>query len=209
MEELTPAEWRGVVDVNLNGTFFCTQWAFKLMKAQSPRGGRIINNGSISAQVPRPHSGPYTATKHALTGLTKSTALDGRAFDIACGQIDIGNAETETASRMKAGVLQAHGAIAAARVDRQGLGVFQINNRLPGRLILAIDHVACQRAGFEVAASLRARSASASRVSAVTAVPDACRARDLAVSINCTALASAFSEAAASVFTCERLVVIC
>jgi NAD(P)-dependent dehydrogenase (short-subunit alcohol dehydrogenase family) len=113
LEELTPAEWRGVVDVNLNGTFFCTQWAFKLMKAQSPRGGRIINNGSISAQVPRPHSAPYTATKHALTGLTKSTALDGRAFDIACGQIDIGNAETETASRMKAGVLQAHGAISA------------------------------------------------------------------------------------------------
>jgi len=113
LEELRPDEWRNVVEVNLNGTFFCTQQAFKLMKAQSPRGGRIINNGSISAAVPRPHSAPYTATKHAITGLTKSTALDGRAFDIACGQIDIGNAETDTASRMKAGVLQAHGAVAA------------------------------------------------------------------------------------------------
>ena len=113
LEELSPSEWRSVVDVNLSGTFFCTQQAFKLMKAQSPRGGRIINNGSISASMPRPHSAPYTATKHALTGLTKSSALDGRAYDIACGQIDIGNAETETASRMKAGVLQAHGAIMA------------------------------------------------------------------------------------------------
>jgi NAD(P)-dependent dehydrogenase (short-subunit alcohol dehydrogenase family) len=111
LEDLDPSEWRSVVEVNLNGTFFCTQQAFKLMKAQSPRGGRIINNGSISAAVPRPHSAPYTATKHALTGLTKSTALDGRHFDIACGQIDIGNAETDTASRMKAGVMQAHGAI--------------------------------------------------------------------------------------------------
>jgi NAD(P)-dependent dehydrogenase (short-subunit alcohol dehydrogenase family) len=111
MEELEPSEWQSVVNVNLNGTFYCTQWAFKLMKSQSPRGGRIINNGSISAAAPRPHSAPYTATKHALTGLTKSTSLDGRAFDIACGQIDIGNAETETASRMKAGVVQAHGAI--------------------------------------------------------------------------------------------------
>jgi len=113
LEELSPSEWRSVVDVNLSGTFYCTQWAFKLMKTQSPRGGRIINNGSISASMPRPHSAPYTATKHALTGLTKSSALDGRAYDIACGQIDIGNAETETASRMKAGVLQAHGAIMA------------------------------------------------------------------------------------------------
>jgi NAD(P)-dependent dehydrogenase (short-subunit alcohol dehydrogenase family) len=111
LEELEPSEWQSVVNVNLNGTFFCTQQAFKLMKAQSPRGGRIINNGSISAAVPRPNSSAYTATKHALTGLTKSTSLDGRAFDIACGQIDIGNAETETASRMKAGVMQAHGAI--------------------------------------------------------------------------------------------------
>ena len=113
LEELGPDEWRSVVDVNLSGAFFCTQWAFKLMKAQTPRGGRIINNGSISASVPRPHSAPYTATKHAITGLTKSTALDGRAFDIACGQIDIGNAETDMAARMKAGVLQAHGAVMA------------------------------------------------------------------------------------------------
>jgi NAD(P)-dependent dehydrogenase (short-subunit alcohol dehydrogenase family) len=111
LEDLEPSEWRSVVDVNLNGTFFCTQQAFKLMKAQSPRGGRIINNGSISAMAPRPHSAPYTATKHAITGLTKATSLDGRHFDIACGQIDIGNAETATASRMKAGVPQAHGAI--------------------------------------------------------------------------------------------------
>lgn len=111
LEELEPSEWRSVVDVNLSGAFFCTQQAFKLMKTQSPRGGRIINNGSISAEVPRPHSAPYTATKHALTGLTKCTALDGRAHDIACGQIDIGNAETDTAAQMKKGVLQAHGAI--------------------------------------------------------------------------------------------------
>ncbi len=113
LEELTPSEWRSVVDVNLNGTFFCTQAAFKLMKSQTPRGGRIINNGSISAAAPRPHSAPYTSTKHAITGLTKSTSLDGRAYDIACGQIDIGNAETATASRMKAGVPQAHGGIMA------------------------------------------------------------------------------------------------
>jgi NAD(P)-dependent dehydrogenase (short-subunit alcohol dehydrogenase family) len=109
LEELTVEQWKSVVDVNLSGTFYCTQQAFRLMKAQSPRGGRIINNGSISASAPRPFSAPYTATKHALTGLTKSTSLDGRAYDIACGQIDIGNAETATASRMKAGVLQAHG----------------------------------------------------------------------------------------------------
>jgi NAD(P)-dependent dehydrogenase (short-subunit alcohol dehydrogenase family) len=111
LEELSLSQWQSVVDVNLTGTFLCTQWAFRLMKAQTPRGGRIINNGSISAQAPRPHSAPYTATKHALTGLTKSTSLDGRAYDIACGQIDIGNAETATASRMKAGALQAHGAV--------------------------------------------------------------------------------------------------
>jgi NAD(P)-dependent dehydrogenase (short-subunit alcohol dehydrogenase family) len=110
LEELSVEQWRGVVDVNLSGTFYCTQWAFRLMKAQKPRGGRIINNGSISAAAPRPHSAPYTATKHAITGLTKSTSLDGRAYDIACGQIDIGNAETATAARMKSGALQAHGA---------------------------------------------------------------------------------------------------
>ena len=112
LEELSAEQWRGVVDVNLSGTFYCTQAAFRIMKAQSPRGGRIINNGSISAQVPRPHSAPYTSTKHAITGLTKSTSLDGRAYDIACGQIDIGNAETETASFMKKGAMQAHGAVA-------------------------------------------------------------------------------------------------
>jgi NAD(P)-dependent dehydrogenase (short-subunit alcohol dehydrogenase family) len=112
LEELTFEQWRRVVDVNLTGVFLCTQEAFRLMKAQSPRGGRIINNGSISAHAPRPNSAPYTATKHAVTGLTKSTALDGRAFDIACGQIDIGNAGTEMTARMKDGVLQAGGGIA-------------------------------------------------------------------------------------------------
>jgi NAD(P)-dependent dehydrogenase (short-subunit alcohol dehydrogenase family) len=113
LEELTVEQWRRVVDVNLTGAFFCTQAAFRLMKEQSPRGGRIINNGSISAHAPRPHSAPYTATKHAITGLTRSTALDGRAYDIACGQIDIGNAETDMTARMKKGVLQANGTLAA------------------------------------------------------------------------------------------------
>lgn len=111
LEELTPEQWKSVVDVNLNGTFYCTQWAFRLMKSQSPQGGRVINNGSISSEVPRPHSSPYTSTKHAIRGLTKSTSLDGRAYNIAVGQIDIGNAETETASAMKAGARQAHGAV--------------------------------------------------------------------------------------------------
>lgn len=113
LEELSIEKWRSVVDVNLSGSFYCTQWAFRLMKDQSPRGGRIINNGSISASAPRPFSAAYTATKHAITGLTKSTSLDGRAYDIACGQIDIGNAETDMSARMKTGVLQAHGATAA------------------------------------------------------------------------------------------------
>jgi NAD(P)-dependent dehydrogenase (short-subunit alcohol dehydrogenase family) len=99
------------VNVNLTGAFLCTREAFKLMKAQSPRGGRIINNGSISAHTPRPNSAPYTATKHAITGLTKSTALDGRAFDIACGQIDIGNADTDLTARMKQGVAQPDGRV--------------------------------------------------------------------------------------------------
>src|SRR5688572_3833114 len=98
LEDLPLEKWRSVVDVNLSGTFYCIQWAFRLMKAQSPRGGRIINNGSISATAPRPFSAPYTATKHAISGLTKSTALDGRAYDIACGQIDIGNADTGLAA---------------------------------------------------------------------------------------------------------------
>jgi NAD(P)-dependent dehydrogenase (short-subunit alcohol dehydrogenase family) len=113
LEDLTVEQWRRVVDVNLTGAFLCTQAAFRLMKAQSPRGGRIINNGSISAHTPRPHSAPYTATKHAITGLTKSTALDGRRHDIACGQIDVGNAGTEMTARMKDGVPQADGSTAA------------------------------------------------------------------------------------------------
>jgi NAD(P)-dependent dehydrogenase (short-subunit alcohol dehydrogenase family) len=112
LEELTVDQWRRVIDVNLSGSFYCTQWAFRLMKAQTPRGGRIINNGSLSAAVPRPFSAAYTASKHAITGLTKSTSLEGRAFDIACGQIDIGNADTPLAARMKTGVAQAHGAVA-------------------------------------------------------------------------------------------------
>jgi len=109
LEELALEQWRRVVDVNLTGPFLCTQHAFRLMKDQAPRGGRIINNGSISAHAPRPNSAPYTATKHAITGLTKSTALDGRKYDIACGQIDIGNAGTEMTARMKDGVPQANG----------------------------------------------------------------------------------------------------
>jgi NAD(P)-dependent dehydrogenase (short-subunit alcohol dehydrogenase family) len=113
LEELTVEQWRTVVDTTLTGAFLCTQHAFRLMKRQSPRGGRIINNGSISANVPRPNSAPYTAAKHAITGLTKSTSLDGRAYDIACGQIDVGNAATEmTASMHTTGVPQADGRIA-------------------------------------------------------------------------------------------------
>ena len=113
LEDLAEAQWSAVVGVNLNGAFFCTQAAFRMMKSQQPRGGRIINNGSVSAHVPRPHSAPYTATKHAITGLTKSTALDGRPFDIACGQIDIGNAMTDMTARMAEGVPQADGSTAA------------------------------------------------------------------------------------------------
>ncbi|MBI2159781.1 MAG: SDR family oxidoreductase [Candidatus Rokubacteria bacterium] len=112
LEELSYEKWKAVVDINLTGVFLCTQEAFKLMKSQDPRGGRIINNGSISAHAPRPNSAPYTATKHAITGLTKSTSLDGRKYDIACGQIDIGNAATEMAARMAKGVPQANNSIA-------------------------------------------------------------------------------------------------
>lgn len=112
IEELSVEQWRAVVDTNLTGAFLCTRAAMRLMKAQTPRGGRIINNGSISATAPRPNTAPYTATKHAMTGLTKSTALDGRHFDIACGQIDIGNAATDMASRFSSGAMQAHGALA-------------------------------------------------------------------------------------------------
>ncbi len=113
LDELTIEQWKSVVDVNLTGAFLCTQQAFLLMKQQQPRGGRIINNGSISAHTPRPHSAAYTATKHAITGLTKSTSLDGRRYDIACGQIDIGNAATDMTASFAAGVLQANGETAA------------------------------------------------------------------------------------------------
>jgi NAD(P)-dependent dehydrogenase (short-subunit alcohol dehydrogenase family) len=113
LEELTVEQWKSVVDVNLTGAFLCTQQAFLLMKDQQPQGGRIINNGSISAQSPRPHSAPYTATKHAMTGLTKSSSLDGRRFNIACGQIDIGNAATDMTVTFATGVLQANGQSAA------------------------------------------------------------------------------------------------
>jgi NAD(P)-dependent dehydrogenase (short-subunit alcohol dehydrogenase family) len=112
IEELTIEQWRSVVDVNLTGAFLCTQAAVRMMKNQTPMGGRIINNGSISAHAPRPNSAPYTATKHAMTGLTKSTSLDGRKYNIACGQIDIGNAATEMTARMAGGVPQADGSTA-------------------------------------------------------------------------------------------------
>ncbi len=112
LEELTPEQWQSVVNGNLSGTFYCTQEAFRLMKNQQPMGGRIINNGSVSATTPRPNSAPYTATKHAITGLTKCTSLDGRKYDIACGQIDIGNAATDMTERMSQGVPQANGEIA-------------------------------------------------------------------------------------------------
>ncbi len=111
LEDLTVEQWRNVVDINLSGMFFCIQEAFRMMKEQNPRGGRIINNGSISAHAPRPNSAPYTSTKHAVTGLTRSASLDGRKYDIACGQIDIGNALTEMAARMTKGVPQANGEI--------------------------------------------------------------------------------------------------
>ena len=120
MDELTYAQWKAVVDVNLTGVFLCTQAAFKLMKSQSPQGGRIINNGSVSAHAPRPFSAPYSATKHAVTGLTKATSLDGRAHQIACGQIDIGNASTDMTTRMAAGILQPNGTLMAEpRMDVQ------------------------------------------------------------------------------------------
>ena len=111
LEELEFEYWKKIVDTNLTGAFLCTQEAFKIMKSQNPRGGRIINNGSISAHTPRPHSAPYTASKHGITGLTKATSLDGRKYDIACGQIDIGNAATELTERMTKGVMQANGSL--------------------------------------------------------------------------------------------------
>jgi NAD(P)-dependent dehydrogenase (short-subunit alcohol dehydrogenase family) len=111
LEDLPFEQWKKVIDINLNGAFLCTQEAFRIMKAQQPRGGRIINNGSISAHAPRPNSAPYTASKHGMSGLTKATSLDGRKYNIACGQIDIGNAATEMTARMGQGVPQANGAI--------------------------------------------------------------------------------------------------
>jgi NAD(P)-dependent dehydrogenase (short-subunit alcohol dehydrogenase family) len=116
LEDLSYEQWKAVVDTNLTGAFLCTQEAFKIMKSQDPRGGRIINNGSVSADAPRPNSAPYTATKHAMTGLTKSTSLDGRKYDIACGQIDIGNALTELTANMAKGVPQANGTVAVEPV---------------------------------------------------------------------------------------------
>jgi len=112
IDELSVEQWKAVVDINLTGSFLCAREAFRMMKTQDPRGGRIINNGSISAHAPRPNSVPYTATKHAITGLTKSLSLDGRRYDIACGQIDIGNAHTEIAAPMAKGVPQASGQVA-------------------------------------------------------------------------------------------------
>jgi len=131
LEDLTLEQWQAVVNTNLTGMFLCTQEAFRIMKAQTPRGGRIINNGSISAHAPRPNSAPYTSTKHAVTGLTKSTALDGRKYDIACGQIDIGNARTDLAARMAKGVPQANGQIAVEplmEVEQVGAAVLHMAN---------------------------------------------------------------------------------
>jgi NAD(P)-dependent dehydrogenase (short-subunit alcohol dehydrogenase family) len=123
LEDLAYEKWKAVVDVNLTGTFLCTQEAIKIMKSQDPRGGRIINNGSISAHAPRPGSVAYTATKHAITGLTKTTSLDCRKYDIACGQIDIGNAATEMTQRMANGIIQANGTVAVeARMDVEDVG---------------------------------------------------------------------------------------
>ncbi len=123
LENLTVEQWKAVVDTNLTGAFLCTQEAFRIMKEQNPRGGRIINNGSISAHAPRPFSSPYTSTKHAITGLTKSASLDGRAYDIACGQIDIGNAATEMTERMTAGVPQPDGTMKVEpRMDVRHVG---------------------------------------------------------------------------------------
>ena len=122
-EDLSFEQWQSVVNINLTGSFLCAQEAFKLMKSQSPQGGRIINNGSISAHAPRPNAAPYNATKHAITGLTKSLSLDGRKYDIACGQIDIGNAATEMGSRAAKGVLQANGTIAPEAIMDVGHAV--------------------------------------------------------------------------------------
>ncbi|MFM2310611.1 MAG: hypothetical protein RLY87_2733 [Chloroflexota bacterium] len=139
IDELSIDDWRAVVDVNLNGMFYCLQHAFRVMKSQSPQGGRIINNGSISATTPRPHSIAYTATKHAVTGLTKSAALDGRAYSIAVGQIDIGNAATDMAERMAQGIMQAHGAVVPEPlmdVSHVGAAIVQMANLPLGTNVL-------------------------------------------------------------------------
>ena len=131
VEELSIEDWQKIVDVNLNGVFYCTQQAFQMMKKQSPIGGRIINNGSVSSQAPRPNSIPYTATKHAVTGLTRATALDGRKYRIACGQIDVGNAETSMTARMKTGVVQSDHTIKkepTMSVDNVAKAVIQMAN---------------------------------------------------------------------------------
>lgn len=131
LEDVTYEQWRAVLDVNLTGMFLCTQQAFRLMRDQDPRGGRIINNGSISAHTPRPNSAPYTASKHAVTGLTKSTALDGRKYDIACSQIDIGNAATELTERMSVGIQQANGSVVPEprmAVEHVGNAILHIAN---------------------------------------------------------------------------------
>ena len=131
LEDLTYEQWKTVVDTNLTGVFLCTQEAFRIMKAQTPRGGRIINNGSISAHAPRPNSAPYTSTKHAITGLTKATSLDGRKYDIACSQIDIGNAGTDLTARFREGIMQAHGSVAVEPtmdVDHVAKAVVQMAN---------------------------------------------------------------------------------
>ena len=138
-EDLTLEQWKGVMDVNLTGMFLCAQEAFRVMREQSPRGGRIINNGSLSAHAPRPSSAPYTASKHAITGLTKSIALDGRKYDVACSQIDIGNAVTELTERMERGVPQANGTTAVeARMDvaHVGSSVVYVANLPPGANVL-------------------------------------------------------------------------
>ena len=135
LEDLTFEQWQTVVNVNLTGSFLCTQEAFRIMKSQNPRGGRIINNGSISATAPRPNSSPYTATKHAITGLTKAVSLDGRKYAIACGQIDIGNAATDMTERMNNGVPQANGSLAV----EPRMGVENVANALVYMASLPLD----------------------------------------------------------------------
>ncbi len=145
LEDLTYEQWKAVVDVNLTGMFLCAQEAFRIMKSQDPRGGRIINNGSISAHTPRPHAAPYTATKHAVTGLTKCIALDGRAHDIACGQIDIGNARTALAAKMEKGVPQADGETRSEPlmdVAHVGQAVLYMANLPPGANVLSLTLMA-------------------------------------------------------------------